>query len=110
MTGRWRSLTLGAVVALTAASRAGAQTYVLDFSGLGLPNYGQIPLNYGSVGGILDVTNSTRNGFGNSSLASCGPVEYWQANYSDLTDIAFRVTTAVSANFYFSRSAGVPFF
>lgn len=80
-----------------------SQATVLTFADLGLGNYGDISGAYGdNVTQINDGVGSYEMGNGwtpnvstsylsTSGASSANNLEYWQGNYSDLTDVAFCV-------------------
>ncbi len=79
-----------AAVALTVAVAlpAGAQSFDLTFSGLGLPNYGAIPGTYGDIPGALDVSYIGRTDWGNGTVVASSAY-YWNTGYNDLVDVAY---------------------
>ena len=82
-----RSLALIAPLAFLLATRADAQTYNLNFSGLG-PNDAAIPGSYGDVAGIVNVSMGHRSGWGNSTLTDASGYA-WRFNYTELIDVGY---------------------
>lgn len=79
-----------------AAPAAGAQTFTLDFEGLGLGNGAAISQTYGDQAGLVDVTIRGRQGWGNSALTGATAANglFWNTAYNDLLNIAYVNSSA----------------
>ncbi len=75
---------LGSVLFMAAAS--GASAAVMTFDDI-WANYGAFDSSLGDIA-HLDVSNRTRNGFGNSSVYE-QHIEHWRRGYSELRDVAY---------------------
>lgn len=88
-----------------AATVAHAQTTTIDFSTL-LPyaNYDPLPQTFGDHSN-LDVTNTTRGGFGNTG-AVCPNISLWGPGYSTLAGAGFACGNGQYGELFFKPGAG----
>lgn len=95
ITGILRRVAVAGALSGVVAGAAEAQTFTLDFNGLGLTSGQAIPQTYGDVPGVVDVTIRGRNGFGNSALVpTAANGLFWTTGYNDLVNVAYVGSSA----------------
>jgi hypothetical protein len=88
-----KSLSLSLLLGITPVTFAASST--LDFSGLGLPNYGDIPTTYGdNLANTPNVLVDYRTvSVADNATTLANNLDYWDNNYGDLVGVAFPVSS-----------------
>lgn len=104
-----RALATALVIVTVTAPLAGAQTFTLNFADPALTGDGtSIPSTYGSVPGVLSVTNVAYNAFGGG--ATNGGLCHW-GTYGAVANVAYTCAQGAGvSSFTFTPAAGQQIF
>ncbi len=97
----FRPLITAAILAIAGASAAPAA--VMRFDDI-WANFGAFDDTLGDIAN-LDVSNRTRNGFGNASVYE-EHIEHWRTGFSDLVDVAYPSAPGKVGELAFAPDAG----
>ncbi len=96
----FRTLATATILAIAASAAPAA---VMRFDDV-TADYAAFDQTLGDIAN-LDVSNRTRNGFGNASIYE-NHIEHWTSNFSDLTDVAYPSAPGKVGELAFAPDAG----
>jgi hypothetical protein len=100
-------LALGWAILALMASPAAHADMILNFDDLALPDFGDIPANYGSrVGDTPNIAVSYRTFDPDNDVTIANNLDLWNTGYGDLSKVAFQVLNNKAGEIIFTPDPG----